>query len=107
MYRIISYILLPFYTIMQIYRVTNDLFPFGTYYTKRAITLAIYLYTVYLSITMFLLPTIYLFIDMYGGWQTLGYILLLNIVAITSSFVFILTPKPERPQATSTNEVSS
>ena len=105
--KLIGYTLLPFLFIFFTLQEINTRFPFFSYYTKRAITAGIYLYTIYLSFILFLLPAIRLYIDLYGGWSTIGMIIALNIASFSASIAFFLTNKPKRPQATPTQGLTS
>ena len=62
----------------------------------RTIILSAYLYTLYWSIKLFLLPLI----NLYGGWTFLGYFFGIFIAAFAFSFAFFAIPKPHPPQAT-------
>ncbi len=99
----LSIVKYPVIALMFVYFTYKELgiqFPFAAYYTKRTLAICTYVYTIYLAITLFIIPAFSTYFTLYGGWSTFGLIMLVNLMSFASSFGFFCIRRPLPTQAT-------
>lgn len=90
-------ILVPIFFVQEMLLLLPSMF---RYYLKRTLCICTYVYSLYLAITLFVIPAFSVYFAAYGVWSTFGLIILVNVMSFASSFGYFFSRRPTSTQAT-------